>query len=39
VFEIADRRDGGKCLRQVVSQKAISLGAGVEAYTIIGDER
>ena len=39
VFEIADRPDGnGKCLRQVVAQKAQSWAPEWTPYTIIGDE-
>lgn len=39
VFEIADRGDGGKCLRQVVSRKAISWAPEWMPYTIIGDDQ
>jgi len=40
VFELADRPDGaGKCLRQVISQKAQSWAPEWSPYTIIGDEK
>jgi galactosylceramidase len=40
VFEIADRPDkAGKCLRQVIDQKAQSWAPEWMPYTILGDER
>lgn len=39
IFEIADRPDNkGKCMRQIIDQKALTWGPEWMPYTIIGDE-
>lgn len=38
-FEVVNRRDGGHCLRQQVSQSGIDWSKGTYAYSVIGDDR
>jgi len=38
VFEVVDRHDGGRCLRQQVSERGIDWSKGTYAFSVLGDD-